>query len=230
MIDWNKQGHTYLKEKAIEKAAEAFNRAIEDHPKDPIGYSNFGNLLLTIHEPARALAFFNKALELQSDYAPASYGLGNALYELERYEEAIPCFQLAEQNGVTDDGDIHYMLGMSYVNLSQLMMGLVHLQRAVELNEQDSEARFQYALCLAKLGSLQLALQQFDQVIEQQPEHADAHYNKGVALASRGQTAEAIMAFQTAIKHQKDHVLAANGLRALESAVEGNNEIKDEQL
>ena len=81
MIDFNEQGLAYIKEKRYEDAAQAFNQAIENDPKNPIGYTNFGNLLIGIHESEKAIAFFEKALDLDENYGAAQYGLGNAFFE-----------------------------------------------------------------------------------------------------------------------------------------------------
>ncbi|MCG0056885.1 tetratricopeptide repeat protein, partial [Escherichia coli] len=69
------------------------------------------------------------------------------------------------------------------VKLEQPKLALPYLQRAVELNENDTEARFQFGMCLANEGMLDEALSQFAAVTEQDPGHADAFYNAGVTYA-----------------------------------------------
>ncbi|MFC4618108.1 tetratricopeptide repeat protein [Camelliibacillus cellulosilyticus] len=214
MSRFNDDGLEYMKAKDYEKAANAFNQAIEADPQDPVGFTNFGNLLIAIHESERALAFFDKAITLDENYGAAYYGYGNALYELERYEQAIDRFGQAEKCGITG-ADLHFMIGMAYTHLDRQMMALVHLQRAVELNEGDISARFQYALCLAKLGQVDLSVQQLNIVLDMDPKHADAYYNLGVALTYREAYQEAEACFKKALEIQKDHLLAANGLKML---------------
>lgn len=223
MTNWNETGWRYLKEKQFEKAAEAFNQAIEANPKDPIGYTNFGNLLLRLHDPEKAVPFFERAIALDEACGAAHYGLGNAYYELKRFEEAIPSYQLAEKNGVSD-GDLHYMLGMAYFHLEQKRMALVHLQRAVELNQADLEARFQYALCLGALGEVDLAIEHFKCVLDQDDRHADSYYNLGVAYAYKEVYAKARHCFEKALAIQPDHLLAANGLKQVDRLENGSHE------
>ena len=81
------------------------------------------------------------------------------------------------------------------------------MQRAVELNENDTEARFQFGMCLANEEMLDEALAQFETVIEQDP-YADAFYNAGVAYAYKENREKALEMLEGAIGIQPDHMLA----------------------
>lgn len=59
-MDYIQQGLQYMKEQNMEEAAKLFNRHIEEHPEDPVGYINFGNLLTHIKEYDRAKRFLKK--------------------------------------------------------------------------------------------------------------------------------------------------------------------------
>lgn len=63
-MNHNEIGIEALNQGNIEQAAEAFTKAIEESPKDPVPYINFANLLSSVHEFERALNFFQKAIEL----------------------------------------------------------------------------------------------------------------------------------------------------------------------
>ena len=43
----------------------------------PVGYINFGNLLMHMKDFEHAERFFNRAIELDANAATAYYGLGN---------------------------------------------------------------------------------------------------------------------------------------------------------
>lgn len=59
-MDLNKQGIEYMQEGKYEEAAKCFAQAIEENPKEPIYYINFGNLLSAVGDPERAIAFLPK--------------------------------------------------------------------------------------------------------------------------------------------------------------------------
>ncbi|MDN8771543.1 tetratricopeptide repeat protein, partial [Staphylococcus aureus] len=79
------------------------------------------------------------------------YSLGNLYYELERYQEAADSFQNATKQGM-ENGDLFFMLGMSFVQMEELTLAMPYLLRSVELNPEDGEALFQYGIVLARSG------------------------------------------------------------------------------
>ena len=103
------------------------------------------------------------------------------------------------------------------MNLEQPRLALPYLMRSVELNGEDTEARFQYGLCLAKTEAYKEAIDQLETVVEQDPEHADAYYNLGVAYAGYSDDAEkARSCFEKALEVQPDHMLAGYGLKMID--------------
>ena len=110
------------------------------------------------------------------------------------------------------------MLGMTLMQLDQGKLAMPYLQRAVELNQDDVDARFQYALCLANAELYDELIKELTIVIEQNPEHADAYYNLGVAFGGYKEDAvKAIAYFDKALAAQPDHMLAAHGKKLMET-------------
>lgn len=87
-MDKNQLGIKQMQEGNLEEAVKLFTEVIEEHPSDPVGYINFGNVLLSMDDFERAELFFKRALELDDTVPAAYYSLGNLYYELERYQEA----------------------------------------------------------------------------------------------------------------------------------------------
>lgn len=83
MTDKNQLGIQYMQEGKFEEVAKTFSEAIEDNPKDPIVYVNFGNLLAAVSEMDRALKFYERAIELDEETATAYYGAGNIYFNAE---------------------------------------------------------------------------------------------------------------------------------------------------
>ncbi|MER2072265.1 MAG: tetratricopeptide repeat protein, partial [Psychrobacillus sp.] len=63
-MNYNELGIQAIQEENYEKAAEWFNKAIEENPEESIGFINFGNLLASMNENERAERFFQKAITL----------------------------------------------------------------------------------------------------------------------------------------------------------------------
>lgn len=217
-MDNNQTGIQMMQEGKWEEAAKVFMEEIEANPKDPVAYINFGNVLSAVGDPEKALKFFEKAIELGGGGA-AYYSAGALCFEKEQFEDAKNMFEKAIKEGL-HTSDNYFMLGMSLVNLGNSRLALPYLQRSVELNEKDSEALFQYGLCLAQQELLDEAIEQLNKCVEIEPEHADAYYNLGVAYAFKDNKSEALAMLEKALEIQPDHSLAENTKKIIETADE----------
>lgn len=116
-MNHNEIGIEALNQGNIEKAAEAFTKAIEESPKDPVPYINFANLLSSINEFERALNFFQKAIELDHAAVLTYYGAGNVYTLKEDFMKAKDYFEQALQAGM-ENSDLFYMLGQTLIKLN----------------------------------------------------------------------------------------------------------------
>nr|WP_281381378.1 tetratricopeptide repeat protein [Geomicrobium halophilum] len=105
---------------------------------------------------------------------------------------------------------------MCEYQLGQIPFAMARLQRVVELDPQDVEARFYFALTLAQSQLLDEAIKEFQSVINDKENHADAHYNLGVAYHAKAEDDKALDHFNRALSAQPDHLLAANGKKQVE--------------
>lgn len=117
-----------------------------------------------------------------------------------------------------ENSDLFYMLGQTLMKLEQPKLAMPYLQRAVELNEEDNEARFQFGMCLANEHLLEEAVTVFTEVIARDPQHADAFYNAGVAYAYLEKKDEALEMLGKAIDVQPDHMLALHAQKLIQEA------------
>lgn len=197
-LNYNELGIQAIQEENYEKAAELFNKAIEENPEESIGYINFGNLLASMNENDRAERFFQKAITLDEKAATAFYSLANLYYNSERFEEAAKLYEKAITNGI-EGPDAYFMLGKSFQKVDQTKLALPYLQRAYELDEsQDIQIKLTYGIALASLEMFDIAEPVFKEILEADPENADAHYNMGVLYAVSTSDTE------SALKHLKE--------------------------
>ena len=94
-MDKNQLAIQYMEQGKMEEAAKIFGEMIEENPKDPIGYINFGNVLASMNDTERAIKFFERAIELDPQAATAYYGLGGIYYDqddlLKVWSQQIRC-------------------------------------------------------------------------------------------------------------------------------------------
>lgn len=215
LMDLNKQAIEHIKQDELEKAAELFTQFIEKHPEDPVGYINFGNLLLHMKDTVRAKNFFKRAIALDEKAATAHYGLGNVYFEESSFSDAQEQFNKAIELGLKD-GDVYYMLGMSLLYLDHFQLAMPYLLRATELDPDDEEKLFQYGLTLAQSDYIPDAKSVFEDVLNRNDAHSDAHYNLGVIFSYENDFTKALHHFDQALRIQPDHLLASNGKENLE--------------
>lgn len=182
IIDYNEVGIKAFQEKRYEDAAQAFNDAIEQNPRDAVGYVNFGNLLAAMNDLERAERFFQKAITVDDTAATAYYGLANLYYNNERFIEAAKLYQKAIEHNI-EGADAYFMLAKCLEREENYKLALPYMQRAAELAPTDLEIRLGYGILLCTLELFEQAEKELKFVIDEDWNNADAHYNLGVLFA-----------------------------------------------
>jgi len=110
MADSEKEkGNEAFYAKDYEEAEAYYSRSIHFAADDPSTWANRALIRLKLQQPEEALEDCTHALALNPQYMKALHRKGKALYELQRYEEAVRYFQraLAESPGNTQiNGDL----------------------------------------------------------------------------------------------------------------------------
>ncbi|GAB4528387.1 MAG: hypothetical protein Tsb0014_09720 [Pleurocapsa sp.] len=126
----------------------------------PIYYSYRGKQLLS-EQPEIALNTFMKAIDLKPESAAAWEGRGDALYQLERFPEALEAYYEAIQ--LNSDSSSNYQTwqkkGNTLYNLESFSEALIAYDRALELKPDDPETLNQKGKTLYQLQRYQEALE-----------------------------------------------------------------------
>jgi hypothetical protein len=78
---------------AIDAACRVYAEAITHHPANPMGHVNLANLLLRANKHEEARGYYEAALRIDPDYAPAHQGFGAVLSDLGDRTGALYHFQ-----------------------------------------------------------------------------------------------------------------------------------------
>jgi tetratricopeptide (TPR) repeat protein len=146
--------------------------------------TNLGTALVESGQLRDAEARYRRAIEIQSDYAPAYNNLGVALRAQGRLDEAIRAYE----DGLRVCRDYPTL----HANLAKASydVGTTHLEQ----------------------GRLDEAIQAFAVALREQPQYAEAHNNLGIALGSQGKLDAAIAKFEDALRIKPDYVDAQRNL------------------
>ena len=148
------------------------------------------------------------ALDCNADNWTAHHGLGAALSESQRYDEAIAEFEQALK--------LRPPYALARVSLG---MALEHrgepgdIDAAVELYRRAvaddptlADAHYNLGVLLASCGSTAEAIAEFQSALKCKPDKANAHYNLAECLERQGNYAEAMASWRAALRLQPNDV------------------------
>lgn len=197
-----------------EAAAKLFIELMEIEKEEPRHFMHFGKLLFQMKQYEEAERFFLKAISLDESQPEFFNSLGNLYYETKLYDDAIKMFQHTLKLGL-DESDVHFMLGMSYVQNNNITLSLPYLQRSAEL-ANEAEKLFQYGLSLAKLKYYEEATQQFINAIKLDDTHTDAIYNLAIIYVHKNELVLALQQLEKVLEQVPEHSLALQAKKEIE--------------
>jgi tetratricopeptide (TPR) repeat protein len=120
-----------------------------------------GDLFYEQGEFLEAEEAYRKANETKSN-AQAQYNLGNAIYQQERYEEAIRQFESAAESSADPmmKSQAYYNLGNTHFKAQALDKSVEAYKNALRLNPNDTDTKKNLTLALQKLQQQQQQQQQ----------------------------------------------------------------------
>ena len=163
----------------------------------------------SVEEYAKAIASYDKALEIKPALHEAWYNRGCALGNLGRWEEAIASWDKA----LEIKPDLHeawYNRGCALGKLGRWEEAIASLDKALEIKPDLHEAWNNRGNALGKLGRWEEAIASFDKALEIKPDKHEAWYNRGNALGNLGRWEEAIACFDKALEIKPDYHEAWN--------------------
>jgi protein O-mannosyl-transferase len=130
-----------------------------------------------------AIVHYQKALQVNPDYAEAHNNLGYALFQKGAVDEAMVHFQKALQIK-PDYAEAHYTLGNVLINKGRVDEAMVHFQQALEINPDYADAHKNLGNVLLQRGRVDEAIVHFQKALEIKPDSVDVLNNLAWLLAT----------------------------------------------
>jgi tetratricopeptide (TPR) repeat protein len=181
-----------------DRAAEFFQRALQEAPDFPSAHMGLGALLNRAGRPADAIPHFRAAITLSPGFSEAHYNLGLALAATGAVDEAVQEFNEALRLRPAD-ADTHFALAKALVTRKQPELATQHYKEGLAIQPRNAAALAGFGVALTQLGRVEEAIRQYQLAIEADPNSATAHNNLGFTLANQGKIAEAIPHFERAL-------------------------------
>lgn len=149
-------------------------------------YYNKGDESLQKNDYSGAINYFNKAIELNPDYASAYFARGSCYNLLQKNDEAIKDLSKAIKLE-SDFFSAYYMRGCAYSDMKKYDEAIKDFNKAIELNSGSAEYYFDRGNAYYRSTKYDEALKDFNKTIELKPE-ADAFFNRGLTKIMLGKT------------------------------------------
>lgn len=177
----------------------------------PDAFVTTGNALLARNQSAVAMVCFQKALAIAPGHAGAHNGIGLALQQLGRAQEALPHHQRA----VTirpDMAEAHASLGNAHRVLGNLEDAVGHYRNALSLRPQYTAVHNDVAGVLQMLGRTDDAIAHYGKALAARPDDPNAHYNVANLLSAAGRHDQALFHYAKAIAARPGFAEAHNNM------------------
>lgn len=194
-------------------ALKEFELALKDEPKSKSAYNNIGRIYAERNDPARAIANFKKALDIDPLYEPALSNLGLILYSTGKAEDAILPWRLCLQGADKDDPTMHYYLANALRDMSNkgdakekesyAREAREHYETAIKLNPKFAAAYSGLSVIDLDEGKLNEALERVSKSIALRPDSSFSYYHLGLIEERLGHKDRAIKAFENSLKYEK---------------------------
>ena len=160
-----------------------------------------------LEQHERAIADYDRAIELNPRYATAYHNRGIACSNLEEYERAIADYDRAIELS-SQEPAAYRNRGIAYADLKQYQQAIADYERAIELNPEDATAYHNRGLAYRNLKEYERAVADYDQAIELNPEDATAYHNRGSAYGNLQEYQRAIADYERAIELNPEYAAA----------------------
>lgn len=162
---------------ALEWGINAFEKAVELEPTNPILHTELGKLYLESDKIEKAKQEFEKANDLKPDYLDALIQ-GALIYEREdNLDEAITRIKdLAENYPFSIESsyvDVLFQLGRLYFNNGQLDEAVSELEKAIKIFPNNSNVLYSLGVVYQNKRETEKAIEVFEMVLELNPENED---------------------------------------------------------
>ncbi|HEU5305259.1 MAG TPA: tetratricopeptide repeat protein, partial [Gemmatimonadales bacterium] len=139
----------HLQERQVSLAVSSIQEAIALDGTNPIYRNSLGTIYMQLQRPDRALDEFNRATELDPNYAEAFVNRGSALAEMRRWEEAVVAYRQALALPTLPVPHIAYHnLGLALYHLKQYREAEEALRFAIGLDSQMEGGYYNLGLVL----------------------------------------------------------------------------------
>ena len=153
------------------------------------------------------LLYAESTVILNPNLSVAWYNRGLALYNLEKYDEALKCYDKAIEINPKDDL-AWYGKGFTFENMKDYKEALDCYNKALEINPNNDMAWTGKGTALGNMKENEKALECYDKAIDINPKDDITWNNKGATLEDMGENKKALNCYNKALEINPNNEVA----------------------
>jgi Tfp pilus assembly protein PilF len=187
-------------------AGQEYQRAAQMDPSES-NIFNWGAELLRHRTLDPAVPVLSQGVERYPNSARLRIGLGIAYYMGAFYDQAVDAFCRAADLDPRDTRPYYFLARIYDVSPSKAAEVTARLERLVQIQPDNAQARYAYAMSLWKSSRTENGPAESSKVeallksaVSLDPKFAEAHLQLGILYSQRGSDSEALAEYETAAK------------------------------
>lgn len=169
------------------------------HPKYSMNYMTRGAMYLEKGDTLKALADYNKAIEMDPYYAPAYGNRAILHYQMDDYKDALADLNEALRLDTRESG-YYINRGLVRYQMNDLRGAMADYDQVISMDSRNLIARFNRGLLRFQVGDNNRAIEDFDVVIQQEPDNYMAYYNRALLRFETGDYRGAVQDYDVVLK------------------------------
>lgn len=177
---------------------------ISKYPFDELAYTNRGAIRKENHQYEKALADFNKAIQLGKNDFKAFANRGAVYSDLGRFDKAVTDYKKASALN-PDNPEILANYGFTQLQTGDFKGAIFTLNQSLAIQQFNPEAYTNRGTAKFSLGDYSGAIADYEIASSQDANYVNAHFNRGLANINAGNLESAINDFEKAITINPNH-------------------------
>lgn len=181
---------------------DSCKQAIATNPDDYQAYYHLGKIFAQQQKWHKAIAAYEKVIDLRTDFSEVYHDYGDALINLKSWKKAI----IAYNNAIDLDPNLswsHHNLGVAFFNVGKILKAIVAYSQALGLDPNNSQFHYSLGQALKYQKLWSKAAISYQQAIDLGWNKWQIYHEYGDILLNLGCYNDAITNYQKAIQLNK---------------------------
>jgi len=181
---------THLRNDDYRSELRIWQDTVAQAPNNYRAHNNLGRALAQDGRTAEAIGHYQKALEINPEYAETNFNFGMLLVQLGQGEAAVPLLKqvLAVR---PSDLEAHLNLGVALAQQNRVDEAIGHYQKVLEIDPRFAPAHNNLGNMLLRLGRVDRAVLHYQAAVAIDPQDAEYQHNLSVGLLELAKTRKA---------------------------------------